>query len=377
MRDPRVAKLADVLIRYSTKVQPGEKVLVEAYDVPDDVVTLLVERIAAAGGLPFVTVKRNSVLRALYRHATEAQMRLTGEFEQKRMAEMDAYLGVRGAENSTEFSDVPDDRMKLFRSLWWNPVHTETRVPKTRWTVLRWPTASMAQQAGMSTEAFEDFYFDVCTFDYSKLDGLVAPLKEWMDRTDRVRIAGPGTDLAFSIKDIPTIPCTGQANIPDGEIFTAPVRDSVDGVITFNTPTNYQGTVFEGVRLELRAGRIVEASADGGLSGTLNGILDSDPGARFIGEWAIGFNPYVLQPMKDTLFDEKIAGSFHFTPGQAYEIADNGNRSSVHWDMVVIQRPDFGGGEMYFDDVLVRKDGLFVPPDLQPLNPEPLKAAVA
>jgi aminopeptidase len=235
----------------------------------------------------------------------------------------------------------------------------------------------MAQSAGMSTEAFEDFYFDVCTFDYSKLDSLIVPLKELMDRTEIVRLAGPGTDLTFSIKDIPTIPCTGQANIPDGEIFTAPVRDSVSGEIRFNTPSLYQGMVFEDIHLQMRDGKIFEATAAGGLTPALNRILDSDDGARYIGEWSLGFNPYVQQPMKDILFDEKIAGSFHFTPGQAYEIADNGNRSNVHWDMVMIQRPEFGGGEIYFDDVLIRKDGLFVPNDLQPLNPEPLRAAVA
>jgi len=373
MKDPRVAKLADVLVGYSTRVQPGEKVLVEAYDIPDAVVTTLVDRIVEAGGLPFVTVKRNSVLRSLYKNATEEQMRLTGEFEKARMAEMDAYIGVRGAENSTELSDVPDDRMKLQRALWWNPVHSQTRVPHTKWVVLRWPTPSMAQQAGMSTEAFEDFYFDVCTFDYAKLDPVIAPLKEWMDKTDRVRLTGLGTDLQFSIKDIPTIPCTGNANIPDGEIFTAPVRDSVNGVIAFNTPTIYQGTVFEGVTLDFESGKIVRATSAGGTETALNEILDSDEGARYVGEFSLGFNPYVMQPMKDILFDEKIAGSFHFTPGGAYDEAFNGNRSTVHWDMVFIQRPEFGGGEVYFDDVLVRKDGLFVPGDLLPLNPENLK----
>lgn len=376
MKDPRIAKLADILIGYSTNVQPGEKVLLEAFDIPDEVVTTVVDRIAEAGGLPFVSIKRNKVLRALYQNASEEQMRITGEIEQARMAQMNAYIGIRGADNSAELSDVPDERMKLYRSLWWNPVHTKTRVPKTKWSVLRWPTPSMAQQAGMSTEAFEDFYFDVCTFDYAKMSSLIAPLKDLMERTDRVRLVGPNTDMAFSIKDIPVIPCTGEFNIPDGEIFTAPVRESVNGIISFNTPTIYQGTVFEGIVLKMKGGKIFEATAAGGLTDSLNQILDSDEGARYIGEWSLGFNPYVLNPMKDILFDEKIAGSFHFTPGQAYEIADNGNRSVVHWDMVMIQRPEYGGGEIYFDDVLIRKDGLFVPETLQPLNPEPLKAAV-
>jgi len=373
MKDPRVAKLAEILVGHSTQVQPGEKVLVEAYDIPDDVVNTVVAAIAKAGGLPFVSVKRNAVLRTLYHNATEEQMRLTGELEQARMAAMDAYIGIRGSENSTELSDVPDDKMKLYRTLWWNPVHSQTRVPHTKWCVLRWPTPSRAQQAGMSTEAFEDFYFDVCTFDYGKLGPVIEPLKALMDRTDRVRLTGVGTDLRFSIKDIPTIPCTGNANIPDGEIFTAPVRDSVEGTIAFNTPTIYQGTAFEGITLRFEQGKIVEATSAGDSQTALNEILDSDEGARYIGEFSLGFNPYVLQPMRDILFDEKIAGSFHFTPGGAYDEAFNGNRSTVHWDMVFIQRPEFGGGEVYFDDVLIRKDGLFVPDDLLPLNPENLK----
>ena len=373
MKDPRVAKLADILIGYSTRVQPGEKVLIEATEIPDEVVSALVNRVAEAGGLPFVTRKSNSVLRALLHNATEEQMRLTGEFEKARMEQMDAYLGLRGAENNAELSDVPDEKMKIYRKLWSNPVHSETRVPNTKWTVLRWPTPSMAQQAGMSCEAFEDYYFDVCTFDYSKLDAVIEPLQALMDRTDRVRLTGVGTDLTFSIKDIPTIPCTGRANIPDGEIFTAPVRDSVSGTISFNTATIYQGTIFEGVTLRFEAGKVVEASAAGGLSPMLNQILDSDEGARYIGEFSLGFNPYILQPMKDILFDEKIAGSFHFTPGGAYDEAFNGNRSVVHWDMVFIQRPEFGGGDVFFDDVLIRHDGLFVPEDLLPLNPENLK----
>ena len=373
MKDPRVAKLADILIGYSTRVQPGEKVLIEATEIPDEVVSALVNRIAEAGGLPFVTRKGNSILRALLHNATEEQMRLTGEFEKARMEQMDAYLGLRGAENNAELSDVPDEKMKIYRKLWSNPVHSETRVPHTKWTVLRWPTPSMAQQAGMSTEAFEDYYFEVCTFDYSKLDSVIEPLKALMNRTDRIRLTGVGTDLSFSIKDIPTIPCTGRANIPDGEIFTAPVRDSVNGTIAFNTATIYQGTIFEGVILRFEAGKVVEASAGGGLSPMLNQILDSDEGARYIGEFSLGFNPYILQPMKDILFDEKIAGSFHFTPGGAYDEAFNGNRSVVHWDMVFIQRPEFGGGDIFFDDVLIRHDGLFVPNDLLALNPENLK----
>jgi aminopeptidase len=254
------------------------------------------------------------------------------------------------------------------------PVHFDQRVPHTKWCVLRWPSPSMAQLAQMSTEAFEEFYFNVCTLDYAKMDAAAKALKDRMMATDRVHLKGPGdTDLSFSIKEIPCVPCTGTHNIPDGECFTAPVRDSVNGVIHFNTPTVYNGVTFENIRLTFKNGQVVEASCDG-EDDKLNSILDTDEGARYVGEFAIGFNPYILEAMKDILFDEKIAGSLHFTPGRAYDDADNGNRSEIHWDLVLIQRPEHGGGTIAFDDEIVRRDGLFITDDLAALNPDALKA---
>jgi aminopeptidase len=318
-----------------------------------------------------VDTKHNVVLRGLYEGATEEQMKLIGDIEKYRMEQMDAYIGLRGSFNISELSDVPQDKMKLYQSHWLKPVHLEVRVPKTKWVVLRWPSPSMAQQAGMSTEQFEKFYFDVCTLDYSKMDRALKPLQDLMERTDRVHIVGPqDTDIEFSIKDIPAVPCAGKLNIPDGEIFTAPVKDSINGVIHYNTPTLYQGVTHENVRLEFKDGKVVGAT--GSDTKRLNEILDSDDGSRYVGEFALGVNPFIDNAMKDILFDEKIKGSLHFTPGNAYDEADNGNRSQVHWDMVLIQTPEYGGGEIYFDDVLVRKDGLFVLDELLPLNPENL-----
>ncbi len=371
MMDPRYEKLADVLIGYSTELKEGEKILIETFDIPEEMVVALVRRVTEAGGIPVVDTKHNVVLRSMFSEATEEQMKLIGDVEKYRMEQMDAYIGLRGSYNISELSDVPSDKMKLYQSHWMKPVHLEIRVPKTKWVVLRWPTPSMAQQAGMSTEQFERFYFDVCCLDYSKMDKAFKPMQELMDRTDRVHIVGPGdTDIEFSIKDIPSVPCAGKLNIPDGEIFTAPVKDSVNGVIHYNTPTLYQGVTHENVRLEFKDGKIVDAT--GSDTERLNEILDSDEGARYVGEFAMGVNPFIDNAMKDILFDEKIKGSLHFTPGNAYDEADNGNKSQVHWDMVLIQTPDYGGGEIYFDDVLVRKDGMFVLDELKVLNPENL-----
>jgi aminopeptidase len=196
------------------------------------------------------------------------------------------------------------------------------------------------------------------------------PLQELMEKTDIVRIVGPGTELEFSIKGLPAIKCDGKMNIPDGELFTAPVRDSVNGRLAYNTPAVYQGFTYENIVLEFKNGKIVKATANDDLR--INKILDTDEGARYIGEFSFGLNPFIEKPMKDTLFDEKIKGSIHLTPGNAYDECDNGNRSAIHWDLVYIQRPEYGGGEIWFDDVLIRKDGLFVLPELECLNPQSL-----
>ena len=368
MIDRRLTKLAEVLIGFSTNLQKREKVLIDAIDVPSEIVVALIRSARSKGAFPFVNLQTNVITRELLRDAEEDQYRTSSKFELARMSAMDAYVALRGSHNITEFADVNPDKMHLATHLM-KPV-LDYRVNKTKWVVLRWPTPATAQLAGMSTEAFEDFYFEVCTLDYARLKPGMKALKAWMEKTDKVHIKGPDTDLRFSIKNIPAVTCGGKHNIPDGEVFSSPVRDSAEGVIQFNTPSIYQGIAFDSVRLELSNGKIVDASANN--TARLNAVLDSDEGARYIGEFAIGFNPHIKAPIRDILFDEKISGSFHFTPGQAYEQADNGNRSQVHWDLVCIQRPEYGGGEMYFDGELVRKDGLFVPEELQSLNPENL-----
>jgi aminopeptidase len=367
MHDPRIDKLATILLDHSCRLQRGEKVLIEAFDLPEpQLVCALVEGAAARGAIPLVSTKNNAVLRSLYRTATEESMRLNGALERARMEQMQAYIGIRGAANSSQHADVPQPQMDLFQQHWWQTVHSDVRVAKTKWVVLRYPTDSFAQAASMSTAAFEDFYFEVCTADYPAMKAAQEPLVARMNAADKVRITAPGTDLEFSIKGIPVIPCFGERNIPDGEVFTAPVRDSINGVIRFNTQSRYQGTVFSNIEFTFKNGKIVDAKSSN--TERINQILDSDEGARYCGEWSLGTNNRVRHPMLDTLFDEKIGGSFHLTPGNAYDIADNGNDSRIHWDLVLIQREDYGGGEVWFDGELVRKDGRFVPRDLQGLN---------
>jgi aminopeptidase len=367
--DSRFEKLAAGLTGFSTDLKKGERVLIDAFDVPDAIVIALVRAARARGALPYVSIHRARVTRELMNGATEDQFAPLVAVELKRMQQMDAYIALRGSDNIFENSDVPPERVQLVSRLM-KPV-LDHRVNDTKWVVLRWPTSAMAQQAAMSTERFEDFYFDVCTLDYSRMIPGMRALKKLMDDTDRVHIKGPGTDLRFSIKGIGSRECGGQRNIPDGEVFSCPAKESVEGVVQYNAPTVYLGSSFDGIRLEFKKGRVVAATASTPASTKrLNEILDSDAGARYVGEFAIGFNPHIREPMRDILFDEKIAGSFHFTPGQAYEGVGNGNKSQVHWDMVCIQRADYGGGEIWFDGKLIRQDGLFVPKSLQKLNPD-------
>ncbi len=369
--DSRYPKLARTLVEYSLEVAPGEKVLIEATEIPHDFTTALIRAVHEAGGIPVVLLKDLRVQRELLRCASEEQMRLIGESEKLYIEGVQGYIGVRGSSNVSELGDVPPDRMKIYERNVWKPVHIDRRVPNTKWVVLRWPSGSMAQLSQMSTEAFQDFYFRVCTMDYARMSKAMEPLKELLEKTEQVRLVAPGTELTFSIRGIPAVLCDGHRNIPDGEVYTAPVRDSVNGTIRYNAPSLYRGVTHEGIAFRFEQGRIVEESSS--ASAHLSEVLDSDEGARYVGEFAIGFNPFITRPMKDILFDEKIAGSIHFTPGNAYKEADNGNRSQVHWDLVLMMDPASGGGEIYFDGRLVRKDGLFVIDELAGLNPDRLK----
>lgn len=371
MIDQRISQLAQNLVNYSCDIKPGEKVLIETTGLELPLVKELVREVYQAGGVPFVTIKERAVDRAILLQANEEQIKMMAGYEAIRMKDMNAYIGIRSGSNNAEWADVPAQNMELYQKHFFGEVHSKIRVPFTKWVVLRYPSPSMAQLANMSTDAFEDFYFKVCNLNYKKMSQSMTPLVELMNRTDRVRITGPGTDLSFSIQGISARKCDGQRNIPDGEVYTAPVKNSVNGYISYNTPAVYQGVTYENIRLEFADGKIVTALAND--TERINRIFDTDEGARYIGEFALGVNPYIVKPIKDTLFDEKIRGSIHFTPGNCYDECSNGNDSAIHWDLVCIQTAPYGGGEIFFDDIPVRKNGYFILPELAGLNPENLR----
>ena len=371
MRDIRIEKLANNLLNHSINLQKGEKILIEIIGI--DAIPLgkeLIKQSEKIGAIPFFNIIDYEIMREMLIGGTEEQMQIYAKHDLQRMKDMDAYIGVRASTNTAELNGISKEKMELYNKYYTLPVHFEERVKNTKWCILRYPNASMAQMSNMNTESFEDFYFNVCTLDYDKMSKAMDPLVNLMNKTKNVHIIGVGTDLTFSIEGIPAEKYMGTFNIPDGEVATAPIKNSVNGYITYNTETRYNGVLFNNIRFEFKDGKIVKATSN--KTKELNEILDTDEGSRYIGEFAIGLNPYIEKPIGDTLFDEKIKGSFHFTPGDSLEESDNGNRSSIHWDIVNIQTPEYGGGEIWFDDVLVRKDGVFILDELRTLNPENL-----
>ncbi len=365
MKDKRNEILARLLIDYSCELKAGEILYLEikgkeTLELGKQVIRIATEK----GAIPFWYYNDESLLRQWVSTATDDQFKKQAELHLELMKRADAYIGLRGSDNPFDLADINPKQLDKQKTLFYKPVHLEERVKRTKWVVLRYPNNAMAQLAETSQESFEDFYYEVCCADYLKMSKAQDKLKALMEATDKVHLKAPNTDLTFSIKGIPCVKCDGTRNIPDGEVYTAPVRDSVNGTITYNTPSLYEGVVYNGISFTFEKGKIVKATADSNVE-KLNKILDTDEGARYVGEFAIGVNPFILKPMKDTLFDEKIAGSFHFTPGQCYDEAPNGNQSAIHWDLVLIQRPDYGGGEIWFDDKLIRKDGVFTDPNLE------------
>lgn len=370
MRDPRLQRLAKTLLEYSNKVEAGQHVLIKGNYVAKPLIKELIKHTYRLGAYPHTEILDDEIGRELSLGNTEERMEKVTAWNLEKYKDIDAFISVFADENDSEYSDVPTD-IKVMQARVGRPV-SNLIVNTKQWVLLNYPTPSLAQKAKMSLEQFEDFLLDVCLVDYSKMNEAMKNLKDLMEKTDKVRITAPGTDLTFSIKGLQAVPCAGDCNIPDGEVFTAPIRESVNGTIQYNTPSPYQGTVFNNVKLEFKDGKIIDATADNNIE-KLNEIFNTDEGARYVGEFAIGVNPLIKHPMGDILFDEKIDGSLHFTPGQAYEgEADNGNRSAIHWDLVLIQRLEYGGGAIYFDDVLVRNNGRFVLPELECLNPENL-----
>lgn len=372
--DERITKLAGNIIKNSVQLQKGEKIYIEAFGASiKDFFNELIRETIKSGGCPFYFYNDASFEKSLIEGASEQQIETYTAIHKKLMEEADCYVAVRGYDDVFAFSDAAVGDMDKFGRIFQEQVHMRTRLPKTRWCVLRWPNTSMAAMSRMSLKQFEDFYFSACLVDYRKMGQAMLPLKQLMDKTDKVHIKGHDTDLTFSLKGIKAIVCDGKMNIPDGEVYSAPVKDSLNGYVQFNTDTMYDGVFYSNIRLEFKNGRIVKGTSLVNNE-KFQRMLDTDVGSRYIGEFALGVNPYITHPVLDILFDEKTCGSFHMAIGNSYEDeTNNSNKSSIHWDLVKIQTAENGGGEIWFDDKLIRKDGIFIVPELEGLNPDNLK----
>jgi len=364
--DERLNKLSSTIVNYSINVKENDRVLIQyESDMCKPLVKCLIKDIYKNKGVPFVKLIDNE-LQALIKE--NADSKVIDEMVKLKTYEVDNYdcfIRICYTENEYEDKNVPIEIIKEFGSK--SQVVDDIRINKRRWVLLNYPSFIDAYKAKMKYDDFYNFSMDVMNVDYKSMNEKIKPLKDLMEKTDKVRIVGPDTDIEFSIKDMKAIPCCGTANIPDGELYTAPIKTSVNGVITYNTPSPYRGNIFNNIRLEFKDGQIINCSSSEHEE-ELKEIFNTDEGARYIGEFSLGFNPMITKPMGDILYDEKIMGSLHFTPGRCYEDSDNGNISSIHWDLVLIQTEEFGGGEIYFDDVLIRKDGKFVGDELKDLN---------
>ncbi|MDR0384350.1 MAG: aminopeptidase [Christensenellaceae bacterium] len=367
MKDERIKKLAGNLLNYSCKLKKGQSLIIEGSEGCKDLIVELVNQAYKIGAVPFVRLGNAEISRAVLKGLDENQAKRMCKYAIDMYKDADAYIGISASNNIFESADVPVDKKNLYSTHYGKPIHIDIRVAKTNWVILRYPNSAFAQLGQMSTESFEDFYFKVCNVDYAQMAKAMKPLSKLMKQTDKVRLVTKnGTDLTFSIKGQNNKICAGECNIPDGEIYTAPIKDSVNGKIHFNVPSPHEGIIHNDITLEFKNGKIVKESSSN--TKALTHALNVDDGARYTGEFAFGVNPFITKPMYDILFDEKMAGSIHIAMGNAYEDVPNGNHSQNHWDMVLSMTPENGGGEVYFDDKLIRKDGTFVLKELKGLN---------
>ena len=361
----RVEKLAKIIVNHSLKVKENDKVLITYQGIEAmPLVKNIVKEVINNKGVPDTEYINQDIDEFIKNNLTEIIIDSKKEKIKYQVENYDCFVKIC-YRKSDYYGKNMDKTMhnKLMDAM---EPYKEIEVNERRWVLLNYPSIVDSNKAHLSPEDFYDFALSAMTVDYDKMYNDSLPLKRLMEKTDKVRIVSPGTDLTFSIKGMPAIICAGSSNIPDGECFTAPIKDSVNGTITYNVPSPYHGEIFTDVSLTFKDGKIIDCNSNN--KEKMEEIFNTDEGARFVGEFSLGYNSMIKEPMGDILFDEKIAGSLHFTPGCCYDECPNGNKSNIHWDLVLIQREEYGGGEVYFDDVLIRKDGLFVLPELENLN---------
>lgn len=355
MQDIRVEALAEILVNYSVKVKAGDVVLISATELAQPLVEQVYTKILEAGAFPRLKLSFSNLTPLFYKHAQDAQLSTLLEIDEQEYRDADALINIKAPANVKELSSV--DPQKISRRMKaMEPIMDIVLGKDMRWVLVNYPTQALAQEAAMSLAEYEHFVYSATNIDWRRQSQEQERLKAVFDKGSEVRIQGPGTDLRLSIAGRVGEKCDGHKNMPDGEVFYAPIEDSAEGRITYDYPAIFQGQEVDGICLEFKKGVVVKATAEKNQP-LLDSVLNIDEGARRLGEFGIGFNYGLDRFSKDILFDEKIGGTIHLAIGKAYPAIGGKNKSAIHWDMIKDLRK---GGILSLDGKVVQKDGVFM-----------------
>jgi aminopeptidase len=364
--DPRMLKHADILVNYSTDIQPGDRVVIEATTAAEPMLEALIERVLESGGYPYLLTKLPREEATFYKFAKEAQLLQTHEFLKLAYDNFEARIRLHSLTDTKHLSDVDPKKQALVNRANSSILAAQMRrgqAGEFKWCTTLYPTQGYADDAGMSLDEYKDFVYSAMHADtddpvsfWEKVEQDQAHYAQIFEGKDKVVLRGPNVDLRLSIKGRKFINASGKSNMPDGEIFSGPVENSVNGWVRYTYPSIIQGRVVENIELEFVEGRVLHAKSQTNQNFLLS-MLDSDPGARYVGEFAIGLNFEINKFTGNILFDEKIGGSFHMALGAGYPETGSQNKSQIHWDMICDMRKD---SEILVDGEVVYKNGKFI-----------------
>jgi len=355
MTDPRTTRLADILVNHSLRVKRGDRVMIAASsELAKPLVIEAYRKVLEAGGHPQTRIAFEELSGILFNEASKSQLTHFPETKLYEAENMDCFINIRAAANKRALSNVDPKRMAM-RGKAMKPI-SEIIVNRKRWVLCNFPTNSLAQEADMSLAEYEAFLYGATNINWDGVQKRGKSLKRLLDRGRRITIVGKETEITIGIEGRKGVPCFGERNMPDGEVYVSPLEESAEGHIYFETPAIYQGSEVAGIRLTFKGGKVVEASAEKNESFLID-MLNTDRGARYLGEVGIGINYGIKSFSKDILFDEKIGGTVHLALGRSYEKAGGKNDSAIHWDIIKDLRK---GGELYIDRKLIQKNGKFL-----------------
>jgi aminopeptidase len=364
--DPRTRGLAKILVGYSTEVKEGDVVSIDGESAAAPLLLAVYEEVLEAGAHPILNVALEGQIASYFKHASDAQLEWISPFAEWMVDNADVRIAVGASTNTRELSRVPPDRQTLRQSVTGDLMARAMKRSaegEFRWCYTLYPTSAYASEAEMSLADYEDFYYAACLADspdplgaWRRASQETERLAEWIEGHEEVRVTAPGTEITLGIAGRRFIPCDGRNNMPDGEFFTGPVEDSVQGEVSFHLPAVIGGREVSGVRLRFEAGKVVDASAQRGEE-YLTALLDTDEGARRLGELGIGTNYGIDRGTREVLLDEKIGGTVHMAVGTSYPESGGENESAVHTDLVCDLRL---GGKLEVDGVVMQEDGKFL-----------------